>query len=159
MKRLALLVLMTLPLSMIGHAAYAGQPTIQRFPVHDEFVDDGCGFDVDIVVDGVDVLISYVDDEGVYHEFDAYPKFKGTFTNVDSGASVTVNISGPQNLTVFPDGSVTLIGTGSWAWGSNPETGDPGWFRTTGHFVDSVDAQGNHTFALTGTLTSICDQL
>jgi hypothetical protein len=159
MKRLVLVLLMIVPFSISSRLAYADKPTIERFPIHDEFVDDSCGFDVNIVVDGVDVLISYVDGEGVYHEFDAYPTFKATFTNLGTGESLTVSIAGPQKLTVYPDGSLTLVGTGVWAWGSNPETGDPGWFETSGHFVETVDAEGNQSFALTGRLISICDQL
>lgn len=159
MKRFALVLLLTLPF-MTARAAYADKPTIERFPIDDEFVDDSCGFAVDVQVTGIALVISYTDDEGVYHELDAYPQARVVFTNVETGEAVTESISGPGKLTIHPDGSFTLFGSGNWVWGGNPETGDPGWFLVQGRFVQSIDAEGNYSWSLLGgRLTSICDQL
>src|SRR6266705_1379515 len=128
MKRLAIVLLLTLPFSLVASRAFAAKPTIQRIPVDNEFVDSSCGFDVDIHQTGTIVDISYTDAEGVLHDFQAFPQGKQVMTNLDTGKTITVNIAGPGTFTVNPDGSFTLVGRGTWSWNSN--------LTRTGHLVD-----------------------
>ena len=50
-------------------------------------------------------------------------------------------------------------GTGPWLWRPYPGTGEPGFFQTFGHFLLTVDSEGNLTFDLTGHVVSLCPLL
>jgi hypothetical protein len=89
----------------------------------------------------------------------AFPQARNTFTNLDTGTTITVNVSGPGEFTDFPDTSFTLVGRGLWIWGSHPETGELGLFQTAGRFILSVDRLGNEAFQIVGTITDLCSQL
>ena len=52
MRRVAAGVLCTVLVLFVGPTASANKPAIQRTPVDDEFVDDSCGFDVDVHTTG-----------------------------------------------------------------------------------------------------------
>lgn len=139
-----------------GRHLFNGKPTIVRIPLDQEGVDQSCGFDVGIRATGIAVSISYTDAEGVFHEFLAAPQLKMVLTRLDTGNSLTVNIAGPGNFTLNPDGSVTIVGTGGWSWFVDPDTLEPGLFLTQGRFVLSIDAEGNRTFTRTGNKTNLC---
>ena len=51
---------------------------------------------------------------------------QATLTNVLTGESIIVNISGPGNFTLYQDGSATLVGTGLWSWFGDPDSDAPG---------------------------------
>jgi hypothetical protein len=75
---------------------------------------------------------------------------------IGPGGSVLLNISGPNLVRVFPDGSLTSTGNGPWLfWGHDLE-GLPPVFYTTGHFVFTLDPEGNVTFERTGRLRDVC---
>ena len=81
-------------------------------------------------------------------------------TNLITGKTIVVNISGPGQLTFGADGSFTLVGTGLWSWTRvNPATLAPGIFLTQGRFVLSISASGVRTFTSTGTTIDLCAQL
>lgn len=96
-----------------GQNLFSARPTIVRIPIDEYFVDQSCGFDVGVHITGTVVDISYTDANGVFHEFQAGPQVRLELTRLDTGNSMTFNISGPAHITVNPDGSNTLTGTGS----------------------------------------------
>jgi hypothetical protein len=160
MKRsIGVLLLAFLPFLVTPHAM-AVKPTIARIPVDDEFtVDDQCAFSVDVHVTGTIVDISSIDENGTAHDFQAFPQGTAVLTNVDTDESITLNISGPGFFTFHQDGSLTVKGTGLWMFWPNPETGEPGFFQTSGHFAQTIDPEGNVSFELSGHMVDICSQL
>jgi hypothetical protein len=160
MKRLAVALALALPMMVVAApSALAAKPTIQRVPINDTFVDTSCGFPVEVHATGFMITIQWVDADGTTHTIGAFPQAKNTLTNLDTGTTITVNVSGPAKITEGADGSFTLVGTGLWGWGNNPETGEPGQFLTAGRFVVSIDAAGNESFQIVGTITDLCPQL
>jgi hypothetical protein len=160
MKRLVGVFLVVVVPFLSAPSALADKPQIQRIPIDDQFVvEDQCAFPVEVHATGILVDIVSIDEDGTVHEFQAFPQFKGTLTNLDTGTSITLNISGPAFITVYPDGSITVNGTGLWLFWPNPETGEPGFFQTSGHLVISVDPEGNASFDLVGRIVDVCSQL
>jgi hypothetical protein len=81
--------------------------------------------------------------------------FKESLTNVDTGKTITENISGPATATVFPDHSVTLTfrGLGQIIFTPNiaARFGTPTVFLTAGRVTASFAPDGNITsFSLKG---------
>jgi hypothetical protein len=62
-----------------------------------------------------------------------------SFTNQNTGATVTRNVSGPTDTVAYPDGSGVETGSGNnwWTFGPNSQqnTGEPGVFLSSGPFV------------------------
>jgi hypothetical protein len=76
-------------------------------------------------------------------------------TNLNTGKSITSNISGPSKITTFPDGSATFEGTGLQGLVLSPADaqrfGMPTVGVTAGALTETVDADGNATsFSLDG---------
>ena len=161
-RKLAVVAVVGLFAALLVPAAFADQPTIQRIPYEDHFVSESCGFPVQNDVTGTALDISYTDALGNFHEFQAGPQFKQTMTNLVTGKTIVVNISGPGQLTFGADGSFTRVGTGNWSWVVNPAvlpTIEPGLFLTQGRFVFSISASGVRTFTSTGNTIDLCAQL
>jgi hypothetical protein len=76
-----------------------------------------------------------------------------------TGESITTNSAGPFHSTQGADGSFRLVGTGNQPWLSNPVTGDPGIFLSSGRYVISFDAQGNGSFSPVGYIVNLCGEL
>jgi hypothetical protein len=160
MKRLVVVLLLTLlALAATTPSALAAKPTHERIPIDDVFVNESCGFPVEIRQTGFVVAIEWVDEDETIRRFEAYPQLKATHTNLDTGERIRVNIAGPAHITERPDGSFTLVGTGNWGWDTHPDTGEPGLFLTSGRFVFSIDAQGNESFRRVGRITDLCAKL
>jgi hypothetical protein len=160
-RKLIVLAVVGLLAALVVPAAFAGQPTIQRFPLDVHYVSSSCGFPVQIDVTGKIVDISYTDALGAFHDFQAGPEAKETVTNLVTGKTVTLTITGPGDGTFGADGSFTIVGTGLWSWdypGSFDPYG-PGMFLTKGRFVYSVSASGVATFTSTGVKVDLCAQL
>jgi hypothetical protein len=58
-----------------------------------------------------------------------------------------------------PDGSNTLVGTGPWIFGSDPDTGEPGYFLLKGRFVLETAADGSTSFSRVGHVEGLCDRI
>jgi hypothetical protein len=161
MRRLAVVLLLTvLALVVATPSALAAPPTHERVPVDVHFVDESsCGFPIEIRQTGFVIAIDWVDENGVSRHFEAAPQLKTTLTNLDTGESIRIIIAGPVHITESPDGSLTVVGTGNWLFHNNPKTDEPGLFRTSGHFVFSIDAQGNESFQFTGHVIDLCAEL
>lgn len=160
MKRRVVVLLVTLAaLVAAAPSALAAPPTHERVPVDDEFVDESCGFPVEIQLTGFVHRITWVNEDGSVRRIEAFPQGKATLTNPDTGESITHNAAGPAHVTENPDGSFTLVGTGNWGWPNHPQTGEPGIFQLSGRFVLSVDAEGNESFRFVGRFVDLCAEL
>ena len=159
-RKLVVVAVVGLFAALIVPAAFAGQPTIQRIPYEDHFVSESCGFPVQNDVTGTALDISYTDALGNLHSIQAGPQFKQTMTNLVTGTTIVVNISGPAKLTFGADGSFTQVGTGNWTWmRGDPATLTPGTFLTQGRFVLSISASGVRTCTSPGNTIDLCAQL
>ncbi len=90
--------------------------------------------------------------------------FRARVTNLDSGASLDLNIPGPGGVTENADGSVTLKSHGPWLIWFFPGDlgpGSPGQlFVNNGNLVQTFHADGRVTVdKQTGSQTDICAAL
>ena len=160
MKRLTVVLLVTLAACVVAtSSAQAAPPTHERVRVDETFIDESCGFRVQTHVTGFVVTIEWVDEDGTTRRFEAFPQGRATHTNLSTGESITVNTSGPAHTTENPDGSLTVVGTGTWGFGNHPDTGAPGIFQVAGRWVFSIDAQGNESFRFVGRVRDLCTEL
>ena len=156
-----ILALATAGLSLVSGVALATQPTITHTPIEGEFISQECGFDVRGQVTGTMVDISYIDRQGAFHEFTAFPQLKAVLTNVLTGKRIALNISGPQKITASEDGfSLVFVGVVSWRFDPDLIPAEiPGLFYTKGRFELFVDANGVATVTRTGTKIALCPKL
>jgi hypothetical protein len=86
-----------------------------------------------------------------------------TFTNQDTGAAVTRNVSGPYDEVDYPDGSGNQTGGGNQWWTIGPHshanTGLPGAFITTGSIVMEFNSQHIITSLQAANVTNLCTLL
>lgn len=147
---------------LVPASAHAAPPDRALPPQPDpvSVVDSSCGFDVLVEGDGTVGVIDYAGPS----ERLIFPKSRLTLTNVATGASVSVNASGPalDTYTDDSDGGFTLtrVGTGGWVI----PTGDAIlWIRGrwTGTLV--VEADGSTTGPVydfgTARVVDLCDDL
>jgi hypothetical protein len=159
MKRLSVVLLVTLAVLLAAPSAQAAQPTIQRFPINVQFVDEICGFPVETTITGFAVVIEWADADGRPLYFEVDPRLTLTATNLDTGETITLNISGPVHVNATADGGLVVLETGLWGRGENPETGEPGAFHTAGLLRITVDAEGNESAQFVGRVTDLCAEL
>ena len=90
---------------------------------------------------------------------------KASLTDPANGKTITVNLSGPYKLIVFPDGSVTILGKGHQFTTLTPAEqarfGLPGFFVAAGSLTTTVAPDGNITsMSLNGhVLVDVCAAL
>jgi hypothetical protein len=159
MKRLAVVLLVTLAALVAAPSAQAAPPTHERVPIDETFTDESCGFPVQVQLTGFMLVIEWVDEDGTTRRFEAFPQARATLTNLSTGESITVNTAGSTHITENPDGSLTVVGTGNWGFPSHPETGEPGFFLLSGRWVFSLDAQNNESFHFVGRVRDLCVEL
>jgi hypothetical protein len=160
MRRLLVVLLVALGALLAGPTALAAPPTHETIPVDDVFFDPSCGFPIEGHVTGFAVVITWANKDGSSRVFVANPQLKATLTNLNTGSTYTENISGPAHITVHPDGTSTLVGTGLWGFDLNPQTGAPGASLNAGRLVATFDAAGNETsFQIIGHVTDLCAKL
>jgi hypothetical protein len=137
--------------------ASANPPTRTPLPPLDDNIDPACGFDV---------LVDFLESNFVSKTFSnpASPVVeidtgtaKAQLTNLETGKTITVNISGPQVVKVFSDGSVVITETGPWLHHNVP--GLPGIFQTKGRVTITIDAAQNVTIDGNGRIVDICAAL
>ncbi len=97
---------------------------------------------VEIVVNREYVLIFPNAADGSHRELIS-GRFVQRLVNVETGASMVVNVSGPAKLTVRADGSTTLQARGrSSFYRFDGEPGGPGFWVTNGPLTYSFDSSG-----------------
>jgi hypothetical protein len=148
---------------LAAQQAFAVQPTITHFPMDYDAIrsDFNCGFDVHVQMTGKGVGISYIDPQGTSHDFMAYPQLKSVLTNVSTGKSITLNVSGPLKITSSQDG-FSYVQLGVTSWTVDPDTfpdAVPGLFYVKGRFELFVDANGVTTATRTGVKIALCPML
>lgn len=84
------------------------------------------------------------------------------FTNLDTGASVVVHVSGPSTVTYHADGSVQFVSKGftSYELFVTDTPAGPDEVLSIGRLVINVDTEGNYdVVSQTGQQISICAEL
>jgi len=90
---------------------------------------------------------------------------KVAYTNLDTGKTITENVSGPAKTTVFPDNSVLVAARGNNAFilsaAESARFGIPRLAVTSGNYTFTLDPDGNITsLSLNGTVkVDICAAL
>jgi hypothetical protein len=142
--------------------ASAGKPLREIHQSQDDVViTDQCAFPVLGHIEGSEVVTTWTDDAGnPVKQIVTFPGNTLTFTNVDSGTSVTVMGTGSSQLRAERDGSVSARSMGHGPFFPNPITGEPGIWYLSGQGKATLDSQGNVTSAeLAGRLVDLCPQL
>jgi hypothetical protein len=162
MQRGLLLLSTVLICLALAPAASAKKPTREINPSQDDVViTDQCAFPVLGHVDGVEIIKTWTDDAGnPLKQIVTFPDNTLTFTNLDSGRSVTVVGTGSSQLRARQDGSVSARAMGHGPFFPNPISGEPGIWYLSGQGRAIIDSQGNVTSArLAGRLVDLCPSL
>jgi hypothetical protein len=161
MRRMLLFLSTALFALAIASPASAGKPTRETHPQGDAVITHQCAFPVLGHVDGIEIITTWTDDAGnPIKQIVTFPGNVLTFTNLDSGTSITVAGTGSSQLRAEPDGSVSARAMGHGPFFPNPITGEPGIWYLSGQGRATIDSQGNVTSArLAGRLVDLCPQL
>ena len=153
-----LVLALTVVVALCAAATASADPgTRTPVPLPDDNTVTGCGFDV---------LVDYVESNVVSKTFsnDASPVVeilsgvaKVQLTNLETGETIAVNISGPLVVKAFGDGSVVLAQEGPWFHIDFP--GLPAIFLTEGRVTITIDAAGNVTVDGRGRIVDLCAAL
>jgi hypothetical protein len=138
----------------VSTVASAAKPTRTPLPASEDFVLEECGgvqFEIDFVQEKT-TATTFRDETGaVVFELVTGP-IKVIVTNLETGESLRVNISGPSIFRVEKDGTATFTGVGPWIFfGFSPAEGFPSFFIAEGKFVFE-----NGTFTQVGRLVDLC---
>ena len=161
---ITLLALIMLLARQVQTAA-ADQPIRQPLPLDPFTISGVCDFDVAVdILANKEVATTFTDQEGNLTQQLVTGVFKFRLTNLSTGESLDLNISGPGRTVFAPDGSFTIFGEGRWLWpvpegiSSNVPAG---LFLIVGHHVVEFDAAGNITefTAEGGQVVAVCAAL
>ena len=157
-NRLGIIVALTVVVALCAAAtASADPPPRTSTSLPDDNIDPACGFDV---------LVDYLESNFVSKTFSnpASPVVeidtgvaKMQLTNLETGKTIAVNISGPQVVKVFSDGTVVFSDVGPWLFNEVP--GLPGIFLSEGRVTIAIDAAGNVTSDGNGRIVDLCAAL
>jgi hypothetical protein len=146
-----------------GSVSAASPPTITKFPsgtidlgnINDVLPADACPFPAQVVVHvlGGARAITF-DGQGVAFATLATGAIKIDITNLDTGESVTVNISGPGGLN--GDG-LPVVGWGPWAIYEPAAEGGIRFLHGLTRFVPV--SYGVHAIPIAGREENLCDRL
>jgi hypothetical protein len=158
-----LLFLLTVLLAVtVAAPASASKPVREINPGQDDAViTDQCAFPVLGHVDGIEIITTFTDRAGnPVKQIVTFPGNTLTFTNLDSGTSVTVVATGSSQLRAEPGGSVSARVMGHGPFFPHPITGEAGIWYLSGQGKATFDSQGNMTSAdIMGRLVDLCAQL
>lgn len=161
MRRLLFLSTVLLAVT-VAHPAFATKPVREVNPGQDDAViTDQCAFPVLGHVDGIEIITTFTDSAGnPVKQIVTFPGNTLTFTNLDSGTSVTVVATGSSQLRAEPGGSVSGRVMGHGPFFPHPITGEPGIWNLSGHAKATFDSHGNMTSGkVMGKLVNLCPQL
>ena len=162
MQRKLLFVSTVLFALAVTTPASASKPIREIHPSQDDVViTDQCAFPVFGHIDGVEIVTTFTNAAGTpVKQIVAFPGNTVTFTNVDSGASITVMGTGSSQLRAEPDGSTSARSMGHGPFFPNPVTGEPGIWYLSGQGTATIDPQGNViSVKLAGRLVDLCPRL
>ena len=168
-QRRSRLVLITLTLvsllfiSNLVSIAAANPPTKEPLPAAPFTVTGKCDFDVLIEpLTNKEVLTTFFDKEGNERFFLITGSLKERLTNLSTGKSVDLNISGPLQLIPQPDGSQIVITLGAALYIFEPGVAPnlPLLALIHGRTVAEFDAAGNFTLlSVRGHVEDVCAAL
>jgi hypothetical protein len=151
------------PLAPPAVAGGGGTSTRTVTPFDETFVLPGiCGFDVRVHDVGTLIQTDVFDAGGaLVGRHRRFPGARETLTNLETGASLTLNTNGPVDTFFHPDGSFTVVFSGPStipvAW---PDITTPGQSWFTGRAVVEVDSSGHATLvSWHGTARNLCAEL
>ncbi len=161
-KMIAAMVVMVVALMMSVPATAAGPPTIVKFPksttdlgnLNDGPAGDVCPFPVGVVVKGGPGHAIFFDGQGVGFAGMGMGSIILTVTNLDTGESVRVNISGPGTLS---SSGLPVIGRGPWAIFEPIAQGGLRFFHGVTRFVPAP--YGVHAIPISGREENLCDRV
>ena len=158
------LLVMSTALSALAFTqpASAAPPSRDIQPSQDDVViTDQCDFPVLAHVHGSETITTYTDASGVpVKQIYTFPGNQMTFTNLESGASVTVMATGATVVRAAADGGVSVQITGHGPFAPHPLSGEPGIWYLSGRARATFDADGVLTSAVvTGGLDDLCPRL
>jgi hypothetical protein len=139
--------------------ALASAPTRTELPTGSVVIPDSltsCGFDVlaDTFISG-GVEKDFVDSSGTVTRILITGRFVATYTNLsDPSQSITLNVSGPSRILLYPDGSFTYIANGPQGFFTGSDL-----LYNKGHIVADVSAAGDQDIDVTGHTISLCEVL
>ena len=163
MKR-AIALLPVLVLFLLGTAspARAARPTREPAPDFDfQFAaGDACPFAIGgTTTENNEYITTFFDHDGNITKQISSGLFVEQMTNLDTGASITRNISGPGVYTFAEDGTVTLYASGTWLFVTVPGGPSPVYINS-GREVDEISPQGEITvLKQVGTQEDVCATL
>ena len=160
MKRRLLLLATAIAALALVPAAIAKPPDRQTID-SDEPIPDQCGFPVLSHVEGDEINRGFFDKDGnLVRILGVFPCQTSTWTNLDTGKSITVSDAGAFHGWFEPDGSRRALITGH---GPIPNfiIGQPGiWYLDGGQIALTGDAEGNVTSVdVKGNLVDLCTRL
>lgn len=164
MRRSLLLLSTLLVVLAVASAAGANKPTREIIPGQADvvFTADQCGFPVLGHIEGGEIITTFADKAGTaVKQITVFPGNKATLTNLVTGKSITIPVTGSASARLQSDGSVVYKGTGHGIFAPNPVTGEPGIWYLSGRGTVAFDAAGNLTSfpAATGKLVDLCARL
>jgi hypothetical protein len=161
--RLGPLILATVLIALaVAPAATADKPIREVHPSQEDgLITDQCAFPVLGHIDGPEIITTFTDKDGnPVKQIVVFPGNTLTFTNVDTGKSVTILGTGSFQRRANPDGSEADKVIGQGFFSPNPVTGEPGIWDLNGHASATFDADGNLTSVeISGQLVDLCPQL
>jgi hypothetical protein len=162
-RAVILCLLAAVVLGMSAPASAAGPPTITRFPkgsfdlgnLNDLPTGPVCDFPVDLVVQslGGGHQITF-NGQPVGFPAMSFGAFRLTFTNLDTGATITVNSSGPGGVTA---GGLPILGRGPWVIFEPISEGGLRFFHGVTRFEPV--SYGVHAIPIRGTEENLCNRL
>jgi hypothetical protein len=161
LRRLPLLSTVLIALAVVPLAT-AEKPLREPVPgPGDIVISDQCAFPVLGHIEGGEINTTFFDKAGnIVKLLGIFPGQTSTWTNLETGKSITVSDAGSFHLRFEPDGSGTALITGH---GPIPNfiTGEPGiWYLNGGQITLAGDADGNLTSVdVRGNLVDLCTQL
>lgn len=164
LARLALLTTAIAALLVPAMALGGGGPIVDRYEVHTDAVFEGCGFPVREQIDGKAIDHIFLNEAGEVKRLLLNGPFKDVLTNLTTGKSLTVNISGSLDVQFNEDGSRVATTRGPWIIQYRPESLEtptlvPWLFLFTGTRVLHVDADGTRHATWRGRFVDLCAEL
>jgi hypothetical protein len=141
--------------------ASADPPIIDRFESSDDFVSNACGYPIRVQIDGTANDILFLGETGALERLIGTGSFQAILTNLETGKTETLNISGPLFAEFDSDGGRTVTTRGPWLIEYRPESLAsppivPWLYLFEGERVLRVGADSSRTVTWRGRFVDLC---